>query len=283
VLATLELAQAAGLPTAMLGQGIGPLVGPRLRAQASAILPRVNLIALRDGAGGVPLLRELGVAAERIVVTGDDAIELAYDFGPADGGAHVGVNVRVSENAGVEGDAVADVRCALGHFLARRSVGMVPLPIAQGQAADARVLSNLIGALGAATVGSLDLGRPADVIAQVGHCRIVVTGAYHAAVFALSRGVPAVCLSSSTYYQQKFEGLRALFGEGCSVVHMGAPGLADRLFEALETAWDRSSEFRAPLRQAAAVQIGLGQAAYRHLGAMVTRRAPGTRALAGVS
>jgi polysaccharide pyruvyl transferase WcaK-like protein len=283
VLATLELAQAAGLPTAMLGQGIGPLIGPRLRARAAAILPRVNLVALRDGLGGLPLLRELGVAPERIVVTGDDAIELAYEFGPADGGAHLGVNIRVSENAGVEGSVVADVREALGRFLAKRRVGVAPLPIAQGSAADARVLADLIGALGAASVGSEDLARPADVIEQVGHCRIVVTGAYHAAVFALSRGVPAVCLSSSPYYQQKFEGLRALFGEGCSVVTMDPPGLADRLSEVLETAWDRSAELRTPLRQAAAAQIQFGQAAYQRLAALVARPEPGSRSLAGVS
>ena len=56
------------------------------------------------------------------------------------------------------------------------------------------------------------------VIKQTARCRVVVTGAYHAAVFALAQGIPVVCLSNSPYYLAKFQGLEDLFGSGCTIV-----------------------------------------------------------------
>ena len=57
-----------------------------------------------------------------------------------------------------------------------------------------------------------------DVLTAIADCRVVVTGSYHAAVFALSMGVPAVGLAASRYYVDKFKGLADQFGPGCEVV-----------------------------------------------------------------
>src|SRR5690606_31045158 len=37
-----------GIPTAMVGQGLGPLTEPSLVARAAEVLPHVDLIALRE-------------------------------------------------------------------------------------------------------------------------------------------------------------------------------------------------------------------------------------------
>ena len=79
VLSTLEAAMALGKRTALVGQGIGPLLDPRLRLRARAILPRADVICLREERTGRPLLEELGVDPSRIELTGDDALELAAD------------------------------------------------------------------------------------------------------------------------------------------------------------------------------------------------------------
>ena len=78
VLNTMEMAQQHGIPTALLGQGIGPIDDPRLRARAAQVLPRVDLICVRETITGPPLLDSLGVSRDRVVVTGDDAIETVY-------------------------------------------------------------------------------------------------------------------------------------------------------------------------------------------------------------
>ena len=44
-----------------------------------------------------------------------------------------------------------------------------------------------------------------DVLTAIADCRVVVTGSYHAAVFALSMGVPAVGLAASRYYARQVQ------------------------------------------------------------------------------
>ena len=57
----------------------------------------------------------------------------------------------------------------------------------------------------------LDDIAPEALAAAAAGCRAIVTGSYHAAVFSLALGVPAVCLTKSPYYHAKFGGLPALF------------------------------------------------------------------------
>ena len=102
VLATLAMAIERGIPTAMFGQGLGPILGAELRSRAAEVLPHVRLIAVRERLSSVPLLQSLGVSPDRIVVTGDDAIEMAMPAGLADGekleptNGRIGVNIRVA-------------------------------------------------------------------------------------------------------------------------------------------------------------------------------------------
>src|SRR5262245_12082551 len=92
VMDTLDLAMRRGTPTAMLGQGIGPIQKPDLRVRAQTVLPCVHLIGLRERRAGLPLLQALGVADNRVVTTGDDAIECAYAARPKEFGSGIGVN-----------------------------------------------------------------------------------------------------------------------------------------------------------------------------------------------
>ena len=94
VLDTLDLAIRIGIPTAMLGQGIGPLRNPKLKARAKAILPHVNLITLRESRASAQLLASLGVSSDHVLTTGDDAIELAYQSRSDQLGRGLGVNLR---------------------------------------------------------------------------------------------------------------------------------------------------------------------------------------------
>ncbi|MGN6475468.1 MAG: polysaccharide pyruvyl transferase family protein, partial [Mycobacteriales bacterium] len=106
VLSVLHAAQRMDKPTAMFGQGLGPLTRRLLRRQARAVLPGLAVLSLR-GVTGDPLARELGVKPDALVVTGDDALEMVDGDLPRLGDA-VGVNVRVSGYSGVD-EATADV------------------------------------------------------------------------------------------------------------------------------------------------------------------------------
>jgi polysaccharide pyruvyl transferase WcaK-like protein len=97
--------------------------------------------------------------------------------------------------------------------------------------------------------------HPSAVIERVTACRVVLTGAYHLAVFALSQGIPVVALTSTAYYDDKFYGLAEMFGTGITVIHFDDPDLEAVLTGALTDAWDSAHEVREPLRARAAEQI----------------------------
>ena len=88
---------------------------------------------------------------------------------------------------------------------------MLALPISVSgvveSAPDTAVAEELISGPWASGLGEEEPCDPRAIIKRIGRCRVVVTGSYHVAVFALSQGIPAICLANSEYYEIKFRGL----------------------------------------------------------------------------
>lgn len=260
-LETLELALDRGTPVALMGQGIGPMKSAQLRRRTRSVLRRVSLIALREEAAGRPLLREMAVPDDRIVTTGDDAIELAYERRPPQPGHALGINMRAADYAGVD-DAAARAVVTLAEGAAvHLGTEAIPVPISSYDVdSDFRTLR-------AERPPSYTLW---DAIDRVARCRVVVVGSYHAAVFALSMGLPAVCIASSPYYVDKFNGLAAQFGVGCHVELLG-DRFEERLNVAIEAAWSEADDVRDRLLRAAERQIAAGCEAYHRLHEVIGR------------
>ena len=279
ILATLELAARRGVPTALLGQGIGPIADPVLWKAAARVLPLVTLIGVRESLASLPLLLSLGVRPDRVIVTGDDAVELAFSALSArttvarENAATIGVNVRVASYADVDPEMLLSLRRALTAVGQALHARLVAIPIAHhGGRMDVDTLRSLLDGLGD-TDGGASLDSPQRVIDRVGECRVVVAGSYHAAVFALSQGIPVVALVKSPYYVNKMVGLRDQFGAGCEIVRLDEGDVAGRVRGAVERAWADAERVRAPLLQAAADQIHRGRSAYARLRDVVGRRA----------
>jgi polysaccharide pyruvyl transferase WcaK-like protein len=263
VLDSLDLAISQGVPAVMFGQGIGPLHDDDLIAKAKAVLPRVNVIALREARTGPRLLEKLGVDSGRVFVTGDDAIELAYERRAASPGHDIGVNLRIGRSSDVPEELADAIGPALHQCAREKSAALLPLPIAHHAASDdPRAIKRLLAGYDDRSDGGRSLNTPEKLIEEAGRCRVVVTGAYHAAVFALSQGVPAICLAYNAYYSEKFLGLSDLFGAGCEVVFIGGAGLREKLAAALDRAWDRAEAVRKCLLAAAARQVSSSRMAY---------------------
>lgn len=250
--------------TAMFGQGFGPLDDAVLRQKAAAVLPHIDLIAIRERRASLPLLLELGVRPEQIVVTGDDAIELAYERRASGFGEGIGVNVRVAYYANTDRMVLGSVRDALQAAARRYGAPLLPVPISRQQGGiDAAAIRELLAGHADGTDGGASLKTPADVIDQVGRCRVVVTGSYHGAVFALAQGIPAIALVRSTYYQNKFLGLADQFGGGLELLQMDAGDFRQQLDRALDRTWATAEQVRPMLLEAAARQIALSRNAHR--------------------
>lgn len=299
VLSLLSLAQRLGKPTAMFGQGIGPMKRRLLLAQSRAVLPRLTLLGLREDRTGRPLASSLGVAPTALALTGDDALEqgshpgaLAFPGARAAGSAagHVlGVNLRVTGYAGVDQVTAASVASVVRTVAAELRADLVGLPVSRyATAADAGALRELWPGQsrpGSAPAGQSpagqsparhprpvgspegglamdDLTTPEDLVTAIAQCRAVITGSYHAALFSLAAGVPAVCLTKSPYYDAKFGGLAALFPGACRTVSLGGPEAAARLEAAVREAWQLPPAARAAAAATAAALRGAGRQAY---------------------
>jgi polysaccharide pyruvyl transferase WcaK-like protein len=262
-LAVMGSAIGRGKTVVMFGQGIGPLSDPFVLSWARHVLPRVTLIALRGTKGGQELLQAIGVHPARIVTTGDDAIEPANSAKlPAKRNA-IGINLRVAFYSDVNAESVAKVSSVLQEFARLRHADLLPVPIAFHEyARDHETIRQLLTGFDEQSDGGSTLDTPLKIMEQTARCKVVVTGAYHAAVFALAQGIPVVCLSNSSYYSAKFEGLEELFGVGCATIMLDDPDFGEKLRAAVEQAWNSADEVRPALLNSAARQIECGRAAY---------------------
>ena len=273
ILETVNLAMRRGVPVAMMGQGIGPLTDPVLHARARSVLPRVGLIAVREERASVPLLRSLGVPSGRIVTTGDDAIELAYRPEQRELANGLGVNIRLAGYSQVSELDLERLRRVLRQAADSWDARLVPVPIATlTSESDASAIATVLTGSSNVLHSRRPAASPADIVDLVRLCRVVVTGSYHAGVFALSCGVPAIGIAKSQYYVEKFCGLAAQFGPGCEVATLDDPDFERVLPEKIDRLWTSAEQFRPGLLQSAARQIALGQAAYGRLREIVTAR-----------
>ena len=229
VLSLLRLAQRLGKPTAMFGQGVGPISGRRggsraLRAQARAVLPRLAVLGLREDRIGKDLAISLGISSSAMAVTGDDALELIPEGSAVEAAQPTAVLAAAVFNPAGRWASACGSRPTpeLTRRRRRRSAtwwcrrrkpsghAIVTLPVSRYPVdGDLDALRALLHPeRSGAGIVLHDLATPEALITAAADCRVIVTGSYHAAVFGLARGVPAVCLTRSSYYDAKFAGLR---------------------------------------------------------------------------
>lgn len=260
----LHTAQSLGKPTAMFGQGLGPLDKPALRKVARGSLARLHVLGLREGLTSPKLARELGVDPAVVQVTGDDAIELAYESRPVTLGDSLGVNVRIAAYAGIEDDIRIQLRQTISSLITRLKCPVEVVPISMYKHEDDEAQTReLIG------IDDVPCAEPVavahDAICRAGRCRLMITGSYHAGVFALAQGIPTLGLACSAYYQDKFHGLADQFGPGAETVLLQGDGWSDKLLQRAEFMWQNSDILRPGLLSRAVEQIDLSRSAYQKM------------------
>jgi Uncharacterized conserved protein len=255
------------VPFALVGQGIGPVRDPALLQRAREVIPHARLIAVRETLYSIPLLLEMGVARDLIIATGDDAIEPAYELRNETPGTMIGVNFRVADYAGITQKDVDRLRAPMRAVSTKLGTAMISLPVfivdSVEALSDAKVVSHLVDESVSDPETPL---TPSALIERISNCRLVVTGSYHSAVFALAQGIPAICVFNTEYYGNKFRGLAEEFGSGCVLIEKNQPEFVAVLVAAIETAWNGAEALRPSLLRSAASQIAAGHEAYARLG-----------------
>jgi polysaccharide pyruvyl transferase WcaK-like protein len=266
VLGRLEAAIQQGIPTAMVGQGMGPIEDPELRTRSKLILPTVDLIFVRERLEAPNLLKSLGVDPSRVLITGDDAVELAYKARTSTLGNGIGVSLRVMPYTSVDQDDLKIIETVLKRAASEFGVELVSLPISMSvHERDDLFIQKLLTGYSKVWMSGSKFQTPLEIIKNTQRCRLVVTGTFHAAVFAMGQGIPAVCLAKSASYVNKLTGLVDIF-DGCGeVVLLNDEHLQEKLTAAVHNAWYSAESVRPKLLKAAARQINMGYTAYQSL------------------
>ncbi|MCO6045367.1 polysaccharide pyruvyl transferase family protein [Aeoliella sp. ICT_H6.2] len=265
----LAIAVRMGKRLALMGQGLGPLAD-RQSMTLARCLRRVDLITLREHTLGPSILTQLKVPRDRFRVTGDDAIEPASAMPLPANRPYIGINLRVAGYSGL-GDHTAKERVvnALRSLSDEFRCDLLPIPICLfGTDSDICTFGDHF------PDRSPQLWRgvssPGDVMKLVSQCKVVVTGAYHAAVFALAMGIPAVMLASSDYYVAKHQGLAECFDHQlCEVIDATQPDTPRRISAAVGRLLSKAEEGIESTQELAAKQVEAQKAAYSHFAGLV--------------
>lgn len=257
----LLVARSFGVPVVAVGQGIGPLEDRPLAERVGAALQTLHGLSVRDAGPSAVTIAALGLADGRWQVTGDDAIAAVLGREPASDRASIGVSLRDNRAASVPPDLPATVGRAIAASRPGAPVELISMmeKARPGSISDARFLAAVDPGPGARVNGYEATAAAAlDALAS---CRLVISGTYHAAVFAQSLGIPVIGLASSPYYVQKLEGVLAQFGgEGGMLLDPTASTFPAELSEAIDRWWDRPDQLADRLRARAAEQAAAGDA-----------------------
>jgi polysaccharide pyruvyl transferase WcaK-like protein len=265
ILDTLDIAHKHGITTAMFSQGIGPIENPKLYKRAKAVLPAVKLITIRESLASFSILKSLGVNQNNIIVTGDDAVEAAYEARPSSVGNLIGANLRISFYSHVNREQINQIGKIFQKSANKHKSRIMPLPVSfYNNESDSEIITQMIPAKYLVKENmKQDNCTPQTIIEKVSSCRVVVTGSYHPAVFALSQGIPVIALAKSQYYKNKFLGLAHQFGYGCETIFLDDNDFSSKVSYWIDYFWDAANQLRPFLIKAAERQIASSRDAYR--------------------
>jgi polysaccharide pyruvyl transferase WcaK-like protein len=268
----LEKAVELGVSTVMVGQGIGPMEDRDLIRRGREVLPHVDYIMIREERFARSILNMLGVPPEKIYMTGDDAIEPAYQARMADLGRGFGLSLRLAHYTKVNAETVKSLKPLIIQKAKQYNAKLIPVPIDINDA-DKKYVDDVISGYRKADSSWSKFDTYTALIERTRKCRVMITGTFHAAVFAVSQGIPVIALANSTEYMNKTLGLTAEFGEdGCRVISLSDPDFERRFSEAVDHAWASADELRPQLLEAARRQISLGHLAYQKIYSLVEAR-----------
>jgi polysaccharide pyruvyl transferase WcaK-like protein len=271
VLLMLHLACSLEIPVAMFGQGLGPVSDPHLRSVMQQVLPRVDFLGLREGRHSLPLAKSLGVPREKLEVTGDAGLEIAHQFKPAQLESAIGLNVRMTDYSGVDAHAIDQLASVISRAAGQLDAPCIPLPIriADDGAGDLQATAPILSRCAKVVELPAPISHLADLMPLVARCRTVITGSYHAGVFALAMGIPVVGLAASEYYLHKFQGLADQFPGGCQTIDLRDSTWKQTISTAAVTSYNQAERLRPALLRCAEEQIAACTAAYHGLPSLV--------------
>lgn len=250
------------LPVTIYGGGIGPVTTAAGRRLARAILPQVDLLALRDQLS-LDAALSLGVPDAQVALTADPAFSLhrSPDSAGAPGPAALAALAALAR-AGVPGDRAdrllgwalkapvsAEDERAFGEAIGRvaAETGLFPVLLPFHPEQDLAMLDRLARVAGTECAVLRDVREPALLQEVVSALTAVVAMRLHGVIFAVAAGVPCVALS----YDPKVD---ALARDVSGLRYVSYPGVdVDELARGVADVLERAPEISSDLAASAAL------------------------------
>lgn len=242
-------------PAALLCAGFEEISNQTLLEKCKNVLPQLSLISCREVNIGPDMLSSFNVSKDKVHVTGDDAIELAYSLRSDEPGEALGINLRQSEYSEINESSVGRVKGTLHQAGYNHKAALFGVPISLFGPSDIESIEKIINGYSGLADSGRDLVTPELVIRQIGRCRVVITGSYHSAVFSLAQGIPVIAIARSHHYKSKLEGLKTQFKVGCTILDPNDQGFEKSLKDAIDAAWGEAPSIREYLLEMARLQV----------------------------
>jgi polysaccharide pyruvyl transferase WcaK-like protein len=207
-------------PVMLTGQQLGPFTSYLTKSALARILPKACFLGLREAGDSLRFCKEAGLDEKAIEVMGDDSLGLPptddastckllskYSVKP---GGFLAVNLRLSRYSAEHAAHVEKIAALIVHVARQFQMPVLIVPIALNPSdsdviSGKRLLEAMLGDRG--SVIEENGLTPALVKGLIGKAFGAMGSSYHFCTFALSQGVPAICLYDGKYYSQKAWGL----------------------------------------------------------------------------
>lgn len=254
VLRMLISAGRRGIHSSLFGQGLGPLDSSEFRFLLKYVFRRGIRIGLREPQVGLSIVNSVGACAGAAVITGDDALEMAWSQRSSDLGPGIGFSLRYADYSSINNSDCRRISQILTQLGRTFSSDLVPVPISFNDWEDDSKVAGIVAGQEAQKKAS-KLDEPSLLVTQAGKCRIMISGTYHSAVFALAQGIPTVCLYKTPYYRFKMKGLESLFPSGCTAIDLSQDKSYETIFNVAQNFWSKAHLIRPNLLESARIQI----------------------------
>lgn len=237
-------------PITMTGQQLGPFTQCLYRDLVYRTLRHVSFVGLREPTRSVTIARQSKLATERFRVMGDDSFGMP-SASETDVAAvleklglqpnqFLAVNVRVGCYAQEHSDDLARIAQIVQTVADRLELPLLFVPISFNDGdSDVRTASALRRLVGETRLLVFESKASSAGLTKgvMGRAAGALCVSYHACTFALSHGVPAICLYDGFYYEQKAQGLAKFWEDDRLALNIKTTAVGravDQILSALE-------------------------------------------------
>lgn len=254
-----------GKPVIFTGQQIGPIRSWLTQNLLQRALRKAKFVGLREPTDSLNFC-EQALDANRFALMGDDSFGLAatdfeqvksflsrFNLSP---GKFIATNVRVGGYAPSHAKYIQQIAHLMSNLSKRYDLPVVVVPISLDRwDSDLTSGYQLVEAIKSDRIQVLDSQElnAALVKGILGQAYAAVGVSYHFCTFALSSGVPAICIFDGDYYSQKARGLSCFWGDERLALPLNKLDLNEATRQVCEVIED--CQFRAELRTRADLAI----------------------------